>query len=99
CGGPPPNAALTPFPMFSFFKKKPRPEESVAPQPAGVPEEPAIEEAAKNVAEKVVEVIAETPSPAVSAPEISEAIEEAAEEIVPAETPAEQKRSWMARLK
>ncbi|HEY6774620.1 MAG TPA: signal recognition particle-docking protein FtsY [Oxalicibacterium sp.] len=85
--------------MFSFFKKKPRPEESVAPQPAGAPEEPAIEQAAENVAEKVIEVIAETPSPAVSSPEVIEAIEEAAEEIVPAETPVEQKRSWMARLK
>ena len=77
--------------MFSFFKKKPRPEESVAPQPAGAPEEPAIEEAV----EKVAEEITETPS-AASAPS---AIEEAVEEIVPAETPVEQKRSWMARLK
>lgn len=78
--------------MFSFFKKKTRPEESVAPQPAGAPEEPAIEKAV----EKVVEEITETPSPAVSA---FAAIEEAVEEIVPAETPVEQKQSWMARLK
>ena len=77
--------------MFSFFKKKPRPEEPAAPQPASAPDVQPIEEAADEHVESIAETTVETPSPAT--------VEDAAEEIVPADTPVEQKRSWMARLK
>lgn len=75
--------------MFSFFKKKPRPEE-----PASPPTEPASETAASAVAPMVA------PAEEMSAPSATpSAVESAAEEIVAVDTPVEQKQSWMTRLK
>ncbi len=77
CRQAPVTAVLTPFPMFSFFKKKPQ-----EPAPlATAPETPALE----------------PDMPTASLP--ASAPPEAQTEIVAAVTPAEQKQSWMARLK
>jgi fused signal recognition particle receptor len=69
--------------MFSFFKKKPQESAPLPPSPAALPAE---EQPASGL----------TP-PAQSAAAIDEVALQA--EIVPAATPAEQKKSWMLRLK
>jgi fused signal recognition particle receptor len=78
------TAALTQFPMFSFFKKKPQ-EPVTPPSPATPPPEEKL-----NI----------EPAPQVApAPQAAPVVESAPAEIVAVETPEEQKKSWMARLK
>ena len=85
--------------MFSFFKKKPKPE--VIPQPE--PSAPA--ELAQIEAVEAIPVVAPSaPAPAeagvTSDPVVAPEVEPAAEtEIVAAPVAAEQKRSWLSRLK
>ncbi|AEK60418.1 signal recognition particle-docking protein FtsY [Collimonas fungivorans] len=85
--------------MFSFFKKKPKPE--VIPQPK--PSAPA--ELAQIEAVEAIPVVAPSaPAPAeagvTSDPVVAPEVEPAAEtEIVAAPVAAEQKRSWLSRLK
>ncbi|WP_092355958.1 signal recognition particle-docking protein FtsY [Collimonas sp. OK242] len=68
--------------MFSFFKKKPKPEVAPLPESSAPTELVQIDR---------LETAAESAAPAVEA--------EAAAEIIPAPVAAEQKRSWLSRLK
>ncbi|HEX7649648.1 MAG TPA: signal recognition particle receptor subunit alpha, partial [Noviherbaspirillum sp.] len=95
--------------MFSFFKRKPK--DTPAPPPAPQAPEPAPLPAPTPVAEPVQPAVAQPtiqPAP-VPSPELPlspspvpapAAAEEVTEEIVPAEpVPAEQKKSWLQKLK
>ncbi|SFH90700.1 fused signal recognition particle receptor [Collimonas sp. OK307] len=91
--------------MFSFFKKKPKPE--VAPLPeSSAPTELVQMERLETAAESAAEVTPDTAAPvaagavpAVAVEVETEADAEVAAEIIPAPVAAEQKRSWLSRLK
>ncbi|PFH10416.1 fused signal recognition particle receptor [Collimonas sp. PA-H2] len=99
--------------MFSFFKKKPKPE--VAPLPAAeLPQLEAVEIAPAGVTPAAVDDVAPVTTPTVVTPAVAPvivpsvapnapppvvAIAEAESEIVSAPVAAEQKRSWLSRLK
>ncbi len=91
--------------MFSFFKKKPKPE--VAPLPeSSAPTELVQIERLETAAESAAEVTPGTAAPvaAGAVPAVAVAVEteadaEVAAEIIPAPVAAEQKRSWLSRLK
>ena len=91
--------------MFSFFKKKPKPE--VAPLPeSSAPTELVQIERLETAAESAAKVTPDTAAPvaagvvpAVAVEVETEADAEVAAEIIPAPVAAEQKRSWLSRLK
>lgn len=89
--------------MFSFFKKKPKPE--VAPLPAAeLPQVETIETAPAEATHAVAAEIAPTDAPSIipaAAPDEPPAAvaAEAENEIISAPVAAEQKRSWLSRLK
>ncbi|HWX02964.1 signal recognition particle-docking protein FtsY [Collimonas sp.] len=87
--------------MFSFFKKKPKPE--VAPLPAAeLPQVETIETAPAEAAPAVAADIAPAAVPAVvpaAVASLPPAAAEAESEIISAPVAAEQKRSWLSRLK
>ncbi|WP_211455243.1 signal recognition particle-docking protein FtsY [Collimonas antrihumi] len=87
--------------MFSFFKKKPKPE--VVPLPeSSAPAELVQIERLETPVESAADLTSDAePTAVVSAvPAIKAKVEtEAAAEIIPAPVAAEQKRSWLSRLK
>jgi len=95
--------------MFSFFKKKPKPEvaplpaaelpqaEAEASAPASVPPAAAVADVVPAAVPAIATVIAPPVAPSVTPPATVAA--EAESEIVSAPVAAEQKRSWLSRLK
>jgi len=95
--------------MFSFFKKKPKPEVAPLPAaelpqaeaetsaPASVPPAAAVADVVPVAVPAIAPVIAPPVAPSVTPP--ATIVAEAESEIISAPVAAEQKRSWLSRLK